>query len=926
MVSVGVLGATTLTGRAGPVPLGGPLPRRLVAALALAGGRPVSVDAVAEALWEDGAPPGVTGTVQAYVSRLRRALGEDRAALQREGAGYRLVTRSSDAQALADRAAQAGALLARGDLAGAAERARDGLALWRGGPYADLPDLAHVVAERARLEELHESVVEVLLRTRVQAGGAEAVSELEAAVRSAPYREGRWELLVLALYRAGRQADALEALRRVRALLGEELGVDPGPGLQELEQRVLAQDPRLLLVPRQTVPAAAPARPVRPLSTLHGRAEELQALSRALVADRLVTLVGPGGCGKTRLAVEAAAGADGPVWLVRLADVHEPSLVPPTLARAVGLAAPGTDPLATAAEALAGTSGLLVLDNCEHLLASAGAAATVLLGRCPGLRVLATSREPLGQDGETVLDVAPLAVTAPDGGDGPAVAMLLERVGRVRPGWRPTPGELADARRLCRVLDGLPLAVELAAARSRALSLGDLSDLLAGGLAGLPEVTRPSLTPHRTLSDTVAWSIGLLSAEDRRVLLRLWPFEGGFDLDLAGRALGGPELPLQALSSLVSKSLVAADITATPTRYRLWETVRAHLQATDPDPAGSREAHAAAVHELALQCAHALRGRRTGHVVAVLDRELPNLRAALRHDLTAAPERALRTFGRLEWYWFRTGAVAEGLALATAVLDAAPDADAEDRARSYGARATLSVLGGDLDAGLRSLSAAGALLADRPCAFRGHLGYYEAVGRTAIGDAAGALPHARASEAAGRAAGDPVVVATGTMATGAVLLALGRTDEGEHALEEAVALADACGIGWTVAMSRCYLAQDLLRRRPLDPARTRAVLAAALEGFVEEADVSSALAVVHMYVVLLTREGHPEAAAELLAGLDGTARRLGLRLEDSGLVPADLRALVPPLNRCAASPARAATAADLLALARQAGLPARSLG
>lgn len=700
--------------------------------------------------------------------------------------------------------------------------------------------------------------VEERLAARVAAGDAPgAVAELEAAVRAEPYRERRWELLILALYRSGRQAGALAALRRVRARLADELGIDPGPALQELEGRLLAQDPRLLLPSR-------PAPAVRPLSHFFGRAAELAALAELTTASRLVTLVGPGGAGKTRLAVEFAAGRQ--PWFVRLADVADAELVPATAAAAIGVRGSAVEAIATA---LAGRPGLLLLDNCEHLVEAAAELTIELLARCPELRVLATSREPLGVDGERLLPVAPLPA-------GDAVALLIDRITAVRPGWRPDPAESAQLGRLAAALDGIPLALELAAARARVLSLGDLLEMLHDRFPALGPVPRGALAPHQTLEAAVAWSIDLLPAADRAVVLRLWPYEGGFPLSAL-------EDDLDALSALVTRSVVVADTSVTPTRYRLLEIVRAYCRQHDPDPAGSRSRHAAWVRELVERLARDLRGTRSGRAIRLLNRELANLRTGIAHDLTAAPEAALRTAGLLEWFWFRGGQVTDGLRLLRAALAGAPAAPPTDRSRASAAAATLLFLTGEIDPAAEEVRRAVETLGEEPDddgrALRAQLHYYESLVLAAYEDYPAAAEQGRRAMALARRIGQEWVVASGAMTLGWALLGAGEIRAGRETLTEAITRAEAVGQQWTTALSNLLLARGLLRSsasEPADPDAALGLLRRATALFAEEDDVGNVLACLYTGAYALIEVGRVADGAALAAAVEREATRRGL--------------------------------------------------
>jgi predicted ATPase/DNA-binding SARP family transcriptional activator len=632
-----VLGATEVDVAGARVKLGGPVPRRLFTELIAAAGQPVPDDQLTEAVWGADTPARAATTLQVCVSRLRQALGvEARQLLQRTSSGYalRLDPDATDAAQFTLAVYEGRRHLAEDRPAAALRVLTEALALWRGEPYADLPSSNLVAAARAQLTELREVAFEERAAARLALGdAARAVSELSAAVTASPYRERRWALLILGLYRGGRQGDALAALRRVRALLSDELGVDPGAELRELERRVLSHDPRLLL-PETAEPAKPTGRAAKacltgrggstgrggaageadrnrtwPLSTFVGRDRELATVAAALRDRRLVTLVGPGGVGKTRLVVQYVAQRVDNPWLVRLAHVREPALLTGVVADAVG--GPGESP-ADLADTLADRPGLLVLDNCEHLVEPVAELVLELLENCPDLHILVTSREPLGVDGETCLPVEPLPLRDPDGSDGPAVTLLLDRVSAVRTNWSPSEAERAEARTVCAALDGLPLALELAAARARVLSLREISARLDDRFTLLGAVPRGSLSTHATLRAAVGWSVEQLPEVDRALLHRLWAFDGEFTLEGAEAVRPTATSMIDSLATLVTRSVVVADTTVSPARYRLLETVRAYCRESDPDPAATRQAHARWAGELAARTSPAPAGPHAG--------------------------------------------------------------------------------------------------------------------------------------------------------------------------------------------------------------------------------------------------------------------------------------------------------------------------
>ncbi|MBT0768598.1 winged helix-turn-helix domain-containing protein [Kineosporia sp. J2-2] len=838
-----VLGPLQVTAGSTTVDVGGPQPRRLVQALALARGAPVPEDRLAQAIWGDSPPAGPAASIQAYVSRLRRVLPA--ATLTRGPGGYALATRcdAADFEALLDQARTAARPAEAVGLYGQA------LALWRGRPYPDLD--AYAEAGRAHLNGLRATAVEDRAAALLAVGDAPAaVTELLPAVQDEPYRERRWEQLILGLYRSARQAEALAALRRVRGLLADDLGVDPGPGLQNLERRLLAQDPSLLLSA-----TLRPPTPRRPLTRFVGRRTEKDLLTAALAESRLVTLVGPGGAGKTRLALEWAHDAA----LARLADVRSPLDLPSAIATALGLAE--TPPRFT------GISGLLVLDNCEHLTGAVADLALTLLADNPDLRVLATGREALGVDGERLLPVGPMP--HPD-----AVTLLADRIAAVRPGWHPDPVETDEIDRLADALDGIPLALELAAARARVLSLTELTGLLGEHFPALGRVPRGALTPHATLEATVAWSVDLLPARDRAMLLRLWPFEGGFTLEAAG-AVG---CDLAGLSSLVARSVVTADTTDTPARYRLLEIIRAYCREHDPAPADSRAAHAAWARDLVARTVPDLRGRRSARAMRVLTRELPNLRAALAH----APAESLRTTAMLEWFWVRGGHAAEGLRLIALARHSAPHAPALDRAWALSASAGLHWIGGDLSQVRHDVQAALTVLGepedDEGRRLLGQLRYYEALLWIALGDPSRGAESARLSVELAAATGESWFGALPQVVLGAARVAQGDVEQGRRILRDAVGQAREHGYGWSGGFASLLLARSFLDD---DPAAAFAPLREAAAWFREEDDTGQVLSTLVHGALALFRVGKPLAAATLHAAAYAEAGRRGIRLDNA---------------------------------------------
>ncbi|TDO41808.1 BTAD domain-containing putative transcriptional regulator [Paractinoplanes brasiliensis] len=870
--------------------LGGVLPRRLLTVLVAAEGRPVPDSWLVEAVWA-GRPPGKPEiALQVYVSRLRRAMGDrGPGTLRRTKSGYELAIQpgGTDVDRFRELTEEARLAAAAGRVAQARSLFEAALRLWRGEPYSDVPDDDTLTAKRAALQQLHDAAQEDSVECLIGMGeNARAVAELEALVRSAPFRERRWVQLAEALYRCDRQTDALAAIRRVRALLAEELGVEPGPQLREVEGRILRHDAGLLL---RDPGAAGPARLPRPLSSFVGREAELALLDTLVSAQRMVTVVGPAGAGKTRLTLEWAARHGGDSWFVRLADVSDPARLAGSIGRAVGVADQPGDATTAVLRRLNGVRGLLILDNGEHLTAPLARIVNVLLAGAPGLRVLATSRRPLTASGEHVLPLAPLAT-------GSAVDLLRDRIRAVRPTWAEDARDHASLRRIAVALDGIPLALELAAARTRVLNLHDVAERLDDRFALLGTVPDRLLNPHETLFGAIGWSFGLLADAERELLVRLWPYEGGFALAAAGPA------GLDMLDSLVGQSLVEVDVDARPTRFRVLETVRAYCRAVDPTPRASRELHSATVRAMVADAAQALLGAGAPRATRELNRELANIRVSVAHDLATTPVDALRTATGLLWFWIRAGLLDEGRRTLAAAMRAAGDAAPPDVAQARAASAVLAYVGGDGDDARRLLAEA---IRDWEATEGGddtiqlaEMLYYQALVQNPNGDARLAWSAATRAYRIAARTGTAWLRASAEMAQGSALLLAGRAGEARHRLRAAAEHGIACGQTWTAALSYLMAAQSLLAERRT-PDEVLPILGRALRLFRHEEDLSGILSVVHSGAMALAAAGDPRAAG-LHATVHQHRERYGIRPGPTAVGPVPSPGWSPPERRAEA--------------------------
>ncbi|HEX7302039.1 BTAD domain-containing putative transcriptional regulator [Lentzea sp.] len=661
-----LLGPLELTGPNGAVQLSSAGQRTLVARLAVNPGETVPRSALVDALWSDEVPATATKTLHSLLARLR---GQIRDA----GLGELITTRepgyvfnaSADHVDVARFEALVAAARRSDEPAESARMLREALALWTGDPLVDCRPGEWARSESARLTELRLGATEDLMDASLALGEHAAVAPLVSSlVEQHPFRERLWEQLMIALYRCGRQAEALAAFHRARGVLVDELGIEPGTRLRDLEQAVLTADPRLDLVERPPVPVRGNLPADRSSFVDRPEAEQLAGLVRK---HRLVTLIGVGGVGKTRLAVHVARGEQPPdgVWLVELAALRDRALVPHTVAEALGVVdQTGRGQLTVLTDFLADRDALLVLDNCEHVVDHCAVLVDTLLRVAPRLRVIATSRRALRVYGEQVLSVAPLSVPYP------AATLFAQRADAAIPGSFVITGANEQAvADLCRRLDGIPLAIEMAALRVRALTPAQLLERLDDRFKVLTDGGRNALPQHQTLIATMDWSFDLCSPREQLLWARASVFAGSFDLTAAEAVCSDDALTadfmFDAVDGLVDKSVLQREEHAGVARYRLLETMRQYgqtrLRASDEE-ARLRLRHRDYYAGVAVQGERAWFTPRQAATVGVMTAERGNLRAALEYSLTTPGEAevGLRLAATLWFQWVGCGRLAEG--------------------------------------------------------------------------------------------------------------------------------------------------------------------------------------------------------------------------------------------------------------------------
>ncbi|WP_202919421.1 BTAD domain-containing putative transcriptional regulator [Saccharothrix deserti] len=787
--------------------------RTLLTALLVHRGRAVSVDRLIEALWGDAPPANDVRTLRSKISLLRRTLEDaepgGRDLIESRPPGYLLRVDDDAVDAARFEALLRRARAVTGDPRAKARLLGEATGLWRGtAAFADHAAEEFVRAEARRLEERRLAALEELAEARLELGEHTVLAgELGELVAAHPLRERLRSAHARALYLAGRQDEALASLGELRDRLRDDLGLDPGRELAELHEAILRQDAAL-------APAAPETRPrdnlPAPLTDLIGRTGDVRRIDALLASERLVTLTGAGGVGKTRLALEVAARRadehpDG-VWLVELATARTAAEVHEAVAAVLGLRddlrAPVRPVSGRLADAVAGRDMLLVLDNCEHVVEPAAELTARLLRAAPALRVLATSQEPLAVVGERLWPVAPLDLPGPDA-DGPeqsnAVRLFVARATAAAPDFRLQPGNAEAVATICRRLDGIPLALEMAAARVRVMSVADLAARLDDRFRVLTATLRAAPTRQRTLRATIDWSWGLLSELEQIVLRRLAACADGCGLEAAEAVCADGRVRredvLDLLGRLVDRSLVVQR----NGRYRLLESVAAYCaerlaEADDEEDRRTRDRHLAYYVDFAERADARLRGREQRLWLERLEVEAANVRAALAHAVRRdVADTALRLVNALAWFWFLRGRFAEARRSLDLALSVGGTPEREAAARAWRAGMSLLLLDtceSDSQAVLKLYDTI-----DDP-AGRARARWFIALGRTGFGDPAVTLDLADRAHADFDAMGDHWGAAAALSARAEVLFYQGKQDQARADARLANARFQELGDGW----------------------------------------------------------------------------------------------------------------------------------
>lgn len=836
----------------------------IVARLALAAGTPVPAERLVEAVWDE-PPANAVGSLRVYVSRLRS--GPLGAALHGGRGGYALDVAPDDVDVvrfrrLVDEAAA--------DASTDPARWTEALSLWTAPPFEDLAAFPFALRERQELRARLHTLWEHLAPLLVERGEARTVvARLEQTLAHDPTHEGLVAHLARAYASMGRTSEALAVIDRLADLLAESAGLDPSPAIRTLRQAILRQDASVtgasgeVSIRRHHVPV--------PLTGLVGRQVELRRIEDARASHRLVSLVGPGGAGKTRLAVESARRAttsiDAEQWMVDLAAVPVDGDVLAATADALGAAQHSIESIAARVD---GRPSLVILDNAEHVIAAARSLVLDLLTSCAGLAILVTSREPLGIAGEYVIRIGGLVGDAAS----QAVALFQERATSARGGIPLASADGAAIRRACLLLDGLPLALELAAARTDVLSIDELVSALDRG-ERLPGAGADSRR-HASVENTIRWSTDSLPADESALLVELGGFAGPFTLDAVESICTVVDRPLRDVAlSLARKSLVAVDETEDGhRRYRLLESMKAYVRSSQ-HPFGDeawRVRHRTYFARLVDELAPSVHTHAAVATHTLLDSLAPDLQLATERSIEAGDrDMALRLAAGQSWHWFKRGWLADGRAVLDRALALPGPSDPAIEARALVGGVNLVYQSGDAEAafeyvriGIERATEGGDDLS------LARLLAYAAYGRSLFGqpDEAERLT----AQAMALAEGAPDWLrAELRMSEGQTLRALGKRSAALDSLAEAQRLARRAGNAWALTSSDYVAGKILLEvRRPIDAI---ALLAPGARGAASGGDYPSALALLHLVGGATALVERHAIGARIFGAVDAIGRR-----------------------------------------------------
>jgi len=858
--------------------------RLLLLDLLLHANEPVSRDRLVDDLWEEEPPATAADALYVYVSHLRGVVGRE--SLRTRGSGYELTVGPDELDVgRFERGARSGReALEAGRPEQAAAILREALSLWRGPAFGDLAEARFAQPAAAALEALRLTAVEDRIDADIALGDSSQVcAELEALVGEYPLRERLWGQLMHSLYADGRQSEALDAYRRARRSLVEERGLEPGPALRQIEQAILRQDPSLIPTAHSPRPRVSGVR--RPATPLIGREGELVRLCELLRDPdvALVTLTGIGGIGKTRLALEAAERlaadfSDG-VCFVELAAISDPALVLPSVAQALGLQVDGDDGLALR-EHLRGLGLLLVLDNFENVL-DAAPVLNDLLAAAPRLKLLATSVAALRIASEHDFSLPPLELPAVGADEAalasvPAVDLFVNRARAVRDDFTLTPENAEAVAEVCRRLDGLPLAIELAAARVRLLPPPELLARLTSRLDLLTDGARDAPERQRTIRAAIDWSYRLLEADEQLLFSRLGIFAGGATLE-AIEAVCDDIATLDAITSLVDKRLLGRWGDRMP-RFVMLETLREYAleqSAASGEAEALRRRHTRYFLEFARGIEAGLGGPEQGRLMERLEADHANLRAAIAAALADGDgESAVGLAAALRRFWQVHGHVDEGLRALESVADAFPDAPPLDRNKVLNGAGVLL--------GERGEWAAARARFEQALAVAREIGDQQ---RTAIalsnlgnislneGDLDAAYSLYREALGIYEQLGERVYQAVALENLGLVELARGEREQAIATFERGLARAEAGEATHEAASVSIPLARARLAAGELD--RPRELLITALVTLQELGDPHKSAECMEAFANVAVAEGRPDDAAALLGAADALRRSIG---------------------------------------------------